>query len=86
MRVKLTNRKSILAAQVPISSTKRQASNAGVVHCSTNGGKAMLCSSNIDIFPDASAFSGDGFGFWVDSDGTHLGEVDYDAVFDGRRA
>ena len=53
-----------------------------MVYGAADGGEAVFCGGGVDVFPDGAALCGDGLGFGVDGDATHLGEVDDEAMFD----
>jgi hypothetical protein len=79
----LAYHQSVFSAEIAVSAAESESSNASVVHCAADGCESVLGSFDVDVFPECAAFGYDGFGFEVDSDVAHLGEVDDKSVFDG---
>jgi hypothetical protein len=79
---RLAYHQSVSSTEIAVSAAESESSNASVVHCAADGCESVLGSFDVDVFPERAAFGYDGFGFGVDSDVAHLGEVDDEAIFD----
>ena len=79
----LTNYQPVLPAEIPVTATKRETTDTGMVNRTANSRKSKLSSFNVNIFPERSPFSLDCLHFWVDSHLTHLREVDDETICDG---